>query len=173
MTATDIRSYHISITFEVPDGVSDPFDYREEITELMKEAGWPDYHSAGFGCGYGDIAWSVPTTEGGLIDSLAILIDRLGEFLARIEVKVETPMTDEEIADEIAADEARDAHLAELRRTGKLDEWFAKDTAERMDDAYRHTFGYKPTMDATMLHAWAQSMIEKITNEQFKMEYYL
>lgn len=173
MTDTDTRSYHISITFEVPEDAGDPFDYREQIADLMKEAGWPDYHSAGFGCGYGDVAWSVPTTEGGLIDSLAILIDRLGEFLARIEVKVETPMTDEEIADEIAMDEMRNAKLAELRATGKLDEWLEKDTAERMDESYRHTFGYKPTMDATMLHAWAQTMIEKITGEQFKMEYYL
>lgn len=168
MAMTDTRTFEIGVSFSIPEEFHDPFEYREQIAGLMTEAGWEPPHSAGFGCGYGDIAWTIATDDLDLINSLAILIDRLGGEMVSLKVQHIEPMT----AEEIARSAERDEKIEALRKAGDLRSWLERDTEERMDDAYRKTLGYKPTMDATMLHAWAQDMIETITGE-FKMEDHL
>ncbi|QZE10400.1 hypothetical protein SEA_SCOOBYDOOBYDOO_49 [Mycobacterium phage ScoobyDoobyDoo] len=166
---TDTRTYDVSVAFRVPaEFRENPFEYREQIENLMSEAGWPHVHSAGLGCGYGDLAWQIRTDNFELIDAMAILIDRIGKEMATLRVQEVVPMT----PDQIEAEEYREQRLAELRANGGLDEWLERDTAERMDAAYAKVMSYKPTMDATALHMWAQDLIETITGE-FKMEDHL
>lgn len=169
MTETT-RTFDVTLSFQVPEQFeNDPFEYREQLANLMLEAGWPEYHSAGFGCGFGDVAWTVDADDLKLIDSLAILIDRVSDNIATLKIQQQTPMTPEEIAEQEAGWDCID----ELRKEGKLDEHLDQDARTRLDALYREVLSYKPTMDATALHCWAQGVIGKITGEEFNPREYL